>query len=115
MARKFKELEAKMSPQAIERSNALADAYLAEMALDELREARDLTQAQLAKKLDVDQGAVSRMERRTDMYVSTLRDVIQAMGGELHIIAEFPHGSVEIKQFDLKPKELVTTRRAGSR
>lgn len=115
MARNFKELEAKMSPAAIAKSNTLADAYLAEMALDELREARDLTQTELAKKLEIDQGAVSRMERRTDMYVSTLRDVIEAMGGELHIIAAFPHGSVEINQFDLKPKDLATAGHAKAR
>jgi transcriptional regulator with XRE-family HTH domain len=100
MARKFKELEEKMSPEALGRSQALANAYIAEMALDELREARKLTQAQLAKTLEVDQGAVSRMERRTDMYVSTLRNFIRAMGGELHIRADFPDGSVEIVQFE---------------
>jgi transcriptional regulator with XRE-family HTH domain len=100
MARKFKELEEKMSPAALEKSQALANTYIAEMALDELREARKLTQAQLAKTLEVDQGAVSRMERRTDMYVSTLRNFIRAMGGELHIRADFPDGSVEITQFE---------------
>jgi hypothetical protein len=43
--------------------------------------------------------AVSKMERRTDMYVSTLQDLIKAMGGELKITANFPEGSVEINQF----------------
>ncbi len=100
MARNFKELEAKMSPEARAKSDALAKTYIAEMALDELREARQLTQAQLAKTLAVDQGAVSRLERRTDMYVSTLRNFIRAMGGGLHIRADFPEGSVEIKQFE---------------
>jgi transcriptional regulator with XRE-family HTH domain len=100
MARKFKELEDKMSPEALEKSRELANIHIAEMALDELREARKLTQAQLAKTLEVDQGAVSRMERRTDMYVSTLRNFIRAMGGELHIRADFPDGSVEITQFE---------------
>ena len=103
MARNFRELEAKMSPQARAKSEALAKADLAQMALDELREARKLTQAQLAKTLEVDQGAVSRMERRTDMYVSTLRNFIRAMGGELHIRADFPDGSVEITQFEEAP------------
>ena len=100
MARKFKELEEKMSREALEKSRELANIHIAEMALDELREARKLTQAQLAKTLEVDQGAVSRMERRTDMYVSTLRNFIRAMGGELHIRADFPDGSVEITQFE---------------
>lgn len=72
------------------------------MALDELREARKLTQTQLAGTLNVDQGSISKMERRTDMYISTLRNFIQAMGGELHIRADFPDGSVEIDQFEEK-------------
>jgi DNA-binding transcriptional regulator YiaG len=100
MTRKFKELEKKMSPEALAKSQALADAYIKEMALDELREARKLTQAQLASTLKVDQGSVSKLERRTDMYVSTLRNFIRAMGGELHIRADFPEGSVEINQFE---------------
>ena len=52
------------------------------MALNELREALELTQEQLAELMKVSQVAVSRMERRPDMYVSTLRRVIEAMGGE---------------------------------
>jgi predicted XRE-type DNA-binding protein len=100
MARKFKELEEKMSAAALAKSRALADVYIKEMALDELREARKLTQAQLAQTLKVDQGSVSKLERRTDMYVSTLRNFIRAMGGELHIRADFPDGSVEITQFE---------------
>lgn len=98
--RNFKELQAKMSPESIARSEAMARAAIAEMALDELREARRLTQAQLAATLSVDQGSISKMERRTDMYISTLRNFIQAMGGELHIRADFPDGSVEITQFE---------------
>jgi DNA-binding transcriptional regulator YiaG len=100
MTRKFSELDKKMSPAALAKARALADAYVKEMALDELREARKLTQAQLANTLKVDQGSVSKLERRTDMYVSTLRNFIRAMGGELHIRADFPDGSVEITQFE---------------
>ena len=69
------------------------------MALDELRAARDLTQEHLATRLGVKQAAVSRLERRTDVYVSTLSDVIEAMGGQLEIRAVFPEGSVRIKHF----------------
>ncbi len=103
MARNFKELQAKMSPAARAESEALAAEMLARMALDELREARKLTQSQLARTMEIDQGAVSRLERRTDMYVSTLRNFIRAMGGELHIRADFPDGSVEITQFEETP------------
>ena len=61
---------------------------------------RSLTQVNLAKVLNVNQGAVSRMEKRTDMYVSTLRNFIQAMGGQLQVKAVFPEGEVEIDQFE---------------
>ena len=99
MARKFKELEAKMSPASRARSDAMAKKMLAEMALDELREARRLTQEQLAEQLGVGQAEVSRIERRTDMYVSTLERMVEAMGGELQIRAVFPDGTVSIRRF----------------
>jgi DNA-binding transcriptional regulator YiaG len=69
------------------------------MTLHQLREARSLTQVNLAKVLNVNQGAVSKMEKRTDMYVSTLRSYIKAMGGDLEIKAVFPDGEVQIEQF----------------
>lgn len=70
------------------------------MMLNQLREARQLTQVNLAEALQINQGAVSMMEKRTDMYVSTLRNYIEAMGGELKITAEFPDGSIQIEQFE---------------
>jgi DNA-binding XRE family transcriptional regulator len=70
---------------------------LAELPLAELREALKMTQATLAEALDVEQGSVSKMERRTDMYLSTLRRYIEAMGGTLEIVAHFPDGNVRIK------------------
>jgi transcriptional regulator with XRE-family HTH domain len=78
---------------------------LTEMALDELREARRLTQEQLAERLHVKQPAVAKIERRADMYLSTMRGVIKAMGGQMEILAVFPEGKVTIKQFrDLRPR-----------
>jgi ribosome-binding protein aMBF1 (putative translation factor) len=72
----------------------------AEMTLAELREARQRSQADLAGRLGVKQAAVSRIERRTDMYVSSLRHVVEAMGGRLDIIARFPNRApVRLKQF----------------
>lgn len=100
MARNFKELREKMSPESRERSRGLAAKYRAEMPLDELREAREMTQVHLARILKVNQAAVSKMERRTDMYISTLQNFVRAMGGELKIIARFPDGTVEINQFE---------------
>jgi hypothetical protein len=99
MVKNFKTLREKMSPESRERSRTLAAKYRAEMPLNELREALAITQVHLARILRVNQAAVSKMERRTDMYVSTLQDFIKAMGGELKITAKFPDGSVEITQF----------------
>jgi transcriptional regulator with XRE-family HTH domain len=104
MAKNFNILHEKMSPAARERSRVLVEKYRSEMALDELREARAMTQAHLAKILGVNQAAVSKLERRTDMYVSTLQDFVKAMGGELKITARFPDGTVEINQFEAVEK-----------
>ena len=99
MAKNFKELQAKMSAESRARSEAKAKQLIQEMALDELRTARNLTQEHLAKVLGIEQSAVSKMERRTDVYVSTLADFIRAMGGALEIRAVFPEAIVRINQF----------------
>jgi DNA-binding XRE family transcriptional regulator len=71
-----------------------------EATLRQLREARQRSQEEIAKRLGVKQAAVSKLERRTDMYVSTLRSLIQAMGGELDIVVRFPdRPPVHITQF----------------
>ncbi|GAX44866.1 putative transcriptional regulator [Tolypothrix sp. NIES-4075] len=70
-----------------------------EMAIHELRQALKISQAELAEKLQVKQPAISRLEKRTDMYVSHLRQVIQAMGGELEIVARFADREVKINNF----------------
>src|SRR5689334_15536052 len=90
VARKFRELETKMSRDSIARSDAMYIQLREEMVLEELRDALRLTQEQLAKTLNVDQSAISKLERRTDMYVSTLERFIEAMGGRLEIRAVFP-------------------------
>jgi DNA-binding XRE family transcriptional regulator len=99
MAQKFDKLFRKMSPEAQKRVEERVDEEYRALALAELREARDLTQVQLAEKLGIDQGAVSKIERRTDMYLSTLRNVIQAMGGQLELTAHFPTGRVQVLTF----------------
>src|SRR5580700_4339337 len=73
---------------------------LAAMPLDALRDAKQLTQVQMAQLLKISQGAVSKVERRTDMFVSTLRNYVRAIGGDLEIRAVFPDGDVLIDQFD---------------
>ncbi len=67
-----------------------------EMSLPELRQIRNLSQKNLAASMNKKQPNLSKMERNTDMYVSTLRMFIEAMGGHLEIIAQFPDGDVRI-------------------
>ena len=67
-----------------------AELIAEEMSLRELRKARKLTQARVAKALGITQDSVSRLEKRTDLLLSTLRKTVKAMGGDLRIVAEFP-------------------------
>jgi ribosome-binding protein aMBF1 (putative translation factor) len=103
MAKSFKELERKMSPAARTRSEAKARQLLAEMPLAEIRAARQLTQERLAKRLRVRQASISKLEHRADMYISTLREFVRAMGGELEITARFPEGEVRISRLHPGP------------
>lgn len=100
MAKKFSELRTKMSPESRGRAEAKAKEMLDEMPLNELRQARGLSQVVLAKVLNVQQPSIAKMEHRTDMYISTLRSHIEAMGGMLDIVARFPDGSVRISNFE---------------
>ena len=67
-----------------------AELIAEEMTLQELRRAREITQVKMAKKLGIAQKQISEIEKRTDMHISTLRRSIEAMGGKLSLIAEFP-------------------------
>ena len=99
MAKKFAELRAKLSPEARARAHGKAQLMLAEMPLNELRQARGLSQKMLADVLHVQQPSIAKLEKRTDMYLSTLRSHIEAMGGELDVVARFPDGAVRISNF----------------
>ena len=99
MAKSFSRLQSTMSPSRRIRNTERAHALLSEMRLDELRKAMTLTQQQMAETLQMSQTAVSKIERQTDMYVSTLRRFVAAMGGELKVVASFPDGDVAIDQF----------------
>ena len=66
------------------------------MPLHELRATRQLTQQQLAQALEMSQAAVSQLEQRTDVYLSTLENFVEAMGGRLELYAVFPDGKVKL-------------------
>lgn len=80
----------KLSPAQRKRVEGRAAHLIAEeMTLRELRHARKLTQVRMAKALGITQDSVSRLEKRSDLLLSTLRKTIKAMGGELSLVAEF--------------------------
>lgn len=80
-------------PRAKARYDAVLDEINSRQAtLRHLREARALTQSTVAELLDMDQSEVSRLERRSDMLLSTLKRFVQATGGEMHIVVSYPDG-----------------------
>ena len=81
----------KLSPAQRKKVEARATELVAEeMTLQELRKARKLTQVSMAKELGITQDSVSRLEKRSDLLLSTLRKAVEALGGELSLVAEFP-------------------------
>lgn len=97
--RSFRELTKGFMPARRRRISDMKRELLTEMPLHELRRARALTQQELAEMLKVNQPAVSKLEQRTDVYISSLRSYIEAVGGKLKIVAEFPEGEVAITNF----------------
>jgi DNA-binding XRE family transcriptional regulator len=100
MTKPFKQLRDKMSPEKQARAQAKTRVMLEEMALNELRQAFELSQEDMASRLNVKQPAISKIEKNTDMYISTLRRFIEAMGGELDISARFNDELIHINQFE---------------
>jgi transcriptional regulator with XRE-family HTH domain len=91
----------KLSPTQRRKVEARAAQLTAEeMTLRELRHARKLTQVRMAKMLGTTQDSVSRLEKRSDLLLSTLRKTVEAMGGSLSLVAEFPdRGAVVLSGF----------------
>ena len=82
------------SPERKARIQAMADVLIAEeMALRDVRKARSVTQEQLAARLGGKQVYISRMEKRADIKLSTLRDYVRGLGGELALLVTFPDGA----------------------
>lgn len=92
MATAWKEIKHKFSEQRHAEIKHEAAAELKRIGFDKLRLARQQTQAALAERLDIPQNAVSRMERRTDLLLSTLRGYVEGLGGKLELRAIFPDG-----------------------
>lgn len=115
MSKTFNTLLEKMPAIRRKKIAAQTSRLKQEMALCELRQALDLTQTQLAESLNMKQAAISKFERQSDIYISTLRNILTAMGGDLKIIASFPEGDVQINQFDEIRSETRCARVAETR
>ena len=86
-------LEAMLAEESVEsriRIQGLADQMREEFNLRELRRQQKLTQARLSKKLKIGQEGISRIEKRADLYLSTLRSYVEGVGGKLSLVVEFP-------------------------
>ncbi len=108
MARNFKELEAKMPPERVARAEMKAKEIMADMLLAEIRKQMGLTQKDLAAALNIKQPTLSKIESQEDMQIGTLSPIIEALGGELELIAHLPGGNVRLSQFrqrDQSPAE----------
>ncbi len=81
-----------MSAESRARVDARVQETLASLPLSDLRRALGITQVELADSLEVGQGSISKLEHQQDMYLSTLRRYVEALGGTLHLTAEFPEG-----------------------
>lgn len=101
--KRFRDLVARMPPESQRRSEALTRRLLDEMPLRALRRALTLTQEHLAQSSGFTQSGIAQIEQRSDVFVSTLRRYIEAMGGELVITAKFPFGETRISQFAPPP------------
>lgn len=91
--KKWSDIRAKASPETLERAADL----LMSMRLRDLREARGLTQTEVAERLEIRQVSVSRLEGRSDVRLSTLRAVIEALGGELDVRVRFPDAEYRLE------------------
>lgn len=102
----FHDLTRDFTPERRRRVEARKAELRAAMPLHELRRARAMTQQAIGQALHVKQPAVAKLERRTDMYVSNLRSYVEALGGKLSIVAEFPQGNVTITNFADHPADV---------
>ena len=99
MAKKFEKLEEQMGPKRVSRAKAKAKEVMAEMLLAEIRKEAGFTQEDIARTIGIKQPSLSKLESQDDIQVSTLQRLIQALGGQLEMIAHMPGGDIRISQF----------------
>jgi transcriptional regulator with XRE-family HTH domain len=101
MAKPFDELVKRTTTKKTQtRAARRTQELLAELLLSEVRQLAGKSQQQVAQALGIKQPSLSKLERQSDMQISTLRKIVKALGGELEVLARFPKGTVKIDQFD---------------
>lgn len=88
-----------MNPERLARAKAQAKEVMAEMLLAEIRKEAGFTQEEIARTIGIKQPSLSKLESQDDIQVSTLQRLIQALGGQLELIAHMPGGDIRISQF----------------
>src|SRR5277367_5610532 len=100
MAKSFDELVKRTTTKKTRAKAAIrTQELLAELLLSEVRKLAGKSQQQVAHALGIKQPSLSKLERQSDMQISTLRKIVKALGGELEVLAKFPKGIVKIDQF----------------
>jgi plasmid maintenance system antidote protein VapI len=101
MAKSFDELVRRTTTkQTSQRAAARTREFLGELLLSEIRERAGKSQRQVADALGIRQPSLSKLEKQSDMQISTLRRIVKALGGELEVLARFPAGTVKIEPFN---------------
>jgi transcriptional regulator with XRE-family HTH domain len=101
MAKSFDELVKRTTTKKTQaRAARRTKELLAELLLSEVRQLAGKSQQQVAQALGIKQPSLSKLEKQSDMQISTLRKIVKALGGELEVLARFPKGTVKIDQFD---------------
>jgi len=108
MTKKFSDLRLNMRPESQQRSEVIKGQFLSELPSHHLKQACLLSKQTLAQVLNVKQPSITKLEKRADMYISTLRSHIEMMGGKLEIVARFPFGEVRVSNFSNLKFELET-------
>ncbi len=100
MAKSFDELVKRTTTKKTRaRATLRTQELLAELLLSEVRQLAGKSQQQVARVLGMKQPSLSKLEKQSDMQISTLRKIVKALGGELEVLAKFPKGTVKIDQF----------------
>lgn len=103
MAKPFSDLRSEMDPRKQAEATLKTREAIAEMLLAQIRKLAGLTRADLAEALGIRQPSVSKLEAQSDMQISTLRGMIEALGGSLEIVAHFPDRDIRLSQFRAEP------------